>query len=393
MTTRMSLAALAMVAVLGLLPGRSRADDPWQPEQAPAAASANRPAVTGPAGPRPDPGPALIREAYRLGSAATTVAQYSRALQLCHQAQGYYLSANHVQYVRQLAAWLHNRRGEALSEEALQLDDDGAGAEAQALQASALADFDTAAQLDPRAWRPLHNRGLSQALAGQFELAVRDFSRVIERNPLYKNAWFNRAEIHFHQGRFQPAREDYGQVLRLDPNDLPARRQRAQAALRLRQFDEALADYSEIVRLRPDDAQTYLDRADLYAEFERWDEAARDYRVAIRLNPKLARAYQRAAWMMATCPDAGYRNAELALRAAEKALALEPQPTRASLDTLAAAQANAGKFPEARRSIRQALKIAGEEVRGELQARLALYEKLEPYRGSQPSARTASSRP
>ncbi len=50
---------------------------------------------------------------------------------------------------------------------------------------------------------------------------------------------------------------------------------------------------------------------------------------------------------MATCPDKKYRNTELALSAAKKAVELEGEPTIRGLDTLATAYAASGKVTEA----------------------------------------------
>ena len=48
-----------------------------------------------------------------------------------------------------------------------------------------------------------------------------------------------------------------------------------------------------------------------------------NYRQAIKLSPKLGRAYRGVAWLMATCPEERFRNAELAVASARQALALD----------------------------------------------------------------------
>ncbi len=66
-----------------------------------------------------------------------------------------------------------------------------------------------------------------------------------------------------------------------------------------------------------------------------------------RLDHRSGRAYQSAAWFLATCPVDRYRNADLAVQAAEKALELDGETDIKYLDTVAAAYANAGQFDKA----------------------------------------------
>jgi len=54
-----------------------------------------------------------------------------------------------------------------------------------------------------------------------------------------------------------------------------------------------------------------------------------------------------------------------------------------TLDTLAAAYAEAGRFAEAVQAARQALILATEPLAAELKARIALYEDQRPFRDTQ----------
>lgn len=83
-----------------------------------------------------------------------------------------------------------------------------------------------------------------------------------------------------------------------------------------------------------------------------WQEQRDFYRAiaeftrATELNPKLGEPYNNLAWILATCNNPDYRNAELALKNAHKAVELLKE-TPDTLDTLAAALAESGRFPEA----------------------------------------------
>ena len=274
---------------------------------------------------------------------------------MCRQARRAKPSEDVAAYADQLAAWAHNRRGEQYAQQAVDLTGQDQQAKAAEFDAQALADFQAAVELDPKNWKALHNRGVSQALAGQLDDALKDFSRVVELKPDYANAWFNRGEVRADRGEHEQAVADYTQAIRLKPEDLDAHVRRGQAYLQLQKLREALADYDRAVQLAPDEAEPLLDRGDLHRSLGQWQLAAEDYRRAVALDHRSSRAYQRAAWILATCPVDRYRNVDLAVQAAEKALELDGEQDVKYLDTVAAAYANAGQFDKACETLARAI--------------------------------------
>jgi tetratricopeptide (TPR) repeat protein len=83
---------------------------------------------------------------------------------------------------------------------------------------------------------------------------------------------------------------------------------------------------------------------------------------------------------MATCPVEQFRDAELALQSANKAIELDGSGDWTYLDALAAAQASAGRYAEAAATLDKARQIAPDEATAELQSRQALYRDGKPYR-------------
>ncbi len=276
------------------------------------------------------------------------------------------LSGPMVPYTRQFMAWAHNRRGE------LRADADRS--------AESLEDFATAARLDGTKWRYFHNRGVSLATLAKYDAAVADFDQTIRMNPNYANAYFNRGELRYEKQDFAGAIQDYTQAIRLAPKDASAYNSRGHAHYRLEHFREALDDYNLAVRIDPTNAAAYTNRGDAYADQGQYAEAAHDYRTAIKLSPKLGRAYQSAAWLMATCPAENFRNPALAIEAAEKAIALDGDSDYRYVETLAAAQANAGDFDAAAATQKKVLALAPPEQRQRATSRLEEYHKGKPYR-------------
>jgi tetratricopeptide (TPR) repeat protein len=283
-------------------------------------------------------------------------------------------------YARRLMAWAHNRRGEVRAE----ADE----------QETALEDFEAAVSLDDSKWRYVHNRGVSHATLGHYPKAIADFNQTLKMNPNYSNAYFNRGELRYEEHDFVGAIGDYTQAIKLDPRDGTAYNSRGHAHYRLHEFREALADYHQAVRLDPTNAAAYTNRGDMYADFGRWANATSDYRTAMKLNPSLGRAYQSAAWLLATCPEEAFRSTNGAMLAARKAVELDGETDYRYLETLAAAEANAGYFGDAIDTQAGALAIAPADYRQSAESRLRLYQRRTAYREAPRNlAQATASRP
>lgn len=334
----------------------------------PAAAPSERPAAEAaePASKTPAVGGAraLMDQAFAKSKAATSDADFTEVIELCRRARGQGLPKAYDEYAHKLAGWAHNRRGEARAKD---------GHEAEAL-----ADFEAAVQAGG-SWRAIHNRGVSYAAAGRVDLALRDLDRAIELNPDYPNAWFNRGELKYKQGDFAAAAADYTNALKLNPKDSATLNGRGHALYRLERFGEALRDYGEAIKIDPDSPAALINRADVYSDIGQYSEAAKDYRAAIRIAPKLGRAYHSAAWFMATCPDQHYRNEKLAVEAALRAILLDGEDYR-NLSTLAAAQASAGDFDEAKATQEKAIHKASKGDLATAQKMMGLYKREIAFR-------------
>jgi len=118
-----------------------------------------------------------------------------------------------------------------------------------------------------------------------------------------------------------------------------------------------------------------------------WQEQGEYYRAiadftrATQLLPDQGEPYNNLAWILATCSDPDFRNAELALKNAQKAVELLKESPD-SLDTMAAALAEAGRFEEAVRVMERVVEWCEKQGDG---ARLDLARRhLDSYRQGQP---------
>lgn len=319
--------------------------------------------------------------------AATTIEQQNLVLQKIERLREGEISQSLDSYLTKLEAWLLHQRGETFAEQAAEANAQGDMNAGRELDTKAMEDFDAAIALDPKRWKSYHHRGVCYALTGQFEKALRDFTKTVELSPDYANAWFNRGEIHYELGQFVKAVADYDAAIERQPKDAGFYTSRGHAYFQLRRFQQALNDYSRAVAIDPENAEFYANRGDAYRSLGEWDKAATDFRKCITLDQSFGRAYQSAAWLMATCPDAQFRNQDLAVRAAEKAIQLDGESDYIYLDTLAAALANAGQFDGAEKTLQKAIGAAPKENVAPLRERLSLYHSRRPFR--QPIPQTA----
>jgi len=123
-------------------------------------------------------------------------------------------------------------------------------------------------------------------------------------------------------------------------------------------------------------------------------QAATHYAEAIRLDANSPVRMNNLAWIRATSEDPRVRDGSEAVRLAQRACQLTGHREVNTLDTLAAAYAEAGRFAEAVQTARQALDLATQEktldLAESIQARIRLYEAGKPFRES-PSPRAKTS--
>lgn len=311
---------------------------------------------------------AKFERAFELTASAKTVDDFNRIIALCEAGLKEGPTPQQAAYGTRLLSWAINGRGEALVGED---------------EAAALGDFERAIELDENNYKALFNRGVSRALADKFEGAKEDFDRVLALRPGFSKAWLNRAQLHYQQGQYREAIADYTQLVRLRPKDqsllADALLGRGHCHYMLRRFPQAVADYNAVLEIDPGNVLAYTYRGDVRFDQQAYGLAAADYRRAVELRGAGSRTYLSAAWFLATCPSSRYRDAELALQAAQRAIELVGERDWRCLEALAAAYANAGDFQKAIAYQTKVLELAPPN-QPDAARRLELYRTKRPYR-------------
>ncbi|MDH3716781.1 MAG: tetratricopeptide repeat protein, partial [Planctomycetota bacterium] len=277
---------------------------------------------------------ALIKSAYVKSKTARNQRDFAEIVYLLNRAlRSDGLLPSHQKYASGLKGWAHNRLGEQLVE--------------RGREAAALGQFELAVKLNGDHWKARHNRGVSYAIAGQHGQALADFKAVIRIRPDFANGWFNRGEVYLEQGDLEAAIADYSEAIRLAPSDAAFYHARATALARGGKIERAADDLDRALRIKPDFVAAFVERGDIRVQQGKYEDAIDDYRSALHTDDKNGTAYRSLAWLMATCPVERFRDPQRGIAAAQKALVLLGENDHSSLEVLAAAQANDGKFPEA----------------------------------------------
>ena len=254
---------------------------------------------------------------------------------------------------------------------------------------------------------------------GRTDDAVRELGRAVEENPRDVELRYLYGQLLGKAERLREAMEQFAAVVTLDPRHVEAHRILAEAAVRSDELGAAWGHYRAILEVEPQDPEALYGAARIAAAAGRVEEAIENYRALLSHDPDhaagrhelglalirggpagaaegaehLRRAYVEdrnllargndIAWTLATHPDAGRRDGQLALLIALELNAVTGGAEPALLETLAAAQAETGDFETAARTVAKALEIVG-DARNDSPDRERLLEllsrRLEQYR-------------
>jgi tetratricopeptide (TPR) repeat protein len=169
-------------------------------------------------------------------------------------------------------------------------------------------------------------------------------------------------------------------AIKINPQYTQALYRRAYIYMIMGQYDPAIADLNQTIQLDPKFTQAYLRRINAYVLKGDYGQAIAALDQTIQTDPKNFGAYNHLAWLLATCPQAGFRDGKKAVGNATMACELTGWKGSAMLDTLAASYAEAGDFASAVKWENQAISVQRSPDTADAQkGRLALYQSGHPY--------------
>jgi protein O-mannosyl-transferase len=236
---------------------------------------------------------------------------------------------------------------------------------------------------NPAAWGIQSDLGALLAARQNYAEAVEHFTASLQSNPDNPEAQSNLGQALALQSKFEEAEPHFLAALRSKPNDPEIHKRFATALLRQGRIQPALAHLRVALALSPKpEIRMRLDYASLLHQAGDTKESAVQLRRALMLQPDSVEALNNLAWLLATAADDQLRDGTEAVRLAERASRLPPTKEICVPGTLAAAYAEAGRFPEAVATAERAVKQ--ETDAGETRFAALNQQLLKYYRAGKP---------
>jgi tetratricopeptide (TPR) repeat protein len=219
-------------------------------------------------------------------------------------------------------------------------------------------------------------------LKEDFEAALKDLGEAIRLKPSLPTWWSNRAYVLSLTKDYDKALKDCNEAIRLDAKSARSYLVRGNIYRARKEPAQALKEYGEAVRLEPKYVSALYGRANACWDLKNFAAAVKDYDEILKLQAQHEESLNELAWVLATCPDDKVRDGQRAVALATTLNKLSDEKNPEHLDTLAAAQAEAGNFDEAIRREKQALACAPlpREAQEGYAKRLKLYEQKKKHR-------------
>lgn len=155
----------------------------------------------------------------------------------------------------------------------------------------AIDEFNKAIEKDPCCAGSYCNRGITYYLKGEHEKAIEDYNTAIKHKPGYAEAYYNRGAAYGIKGKIDLAIKDFNKSIKLKPDHVDAYYNRGGACLIKHDFNQVIKDFTTVIELNPDYAEAYSHRGNAYRYKGELNKAITDYSTAIALKPKVPDYY------------------------------------------------------------------------------------------------------
>jgi len=121
--------------------------------------------------------------------------------------------------------------------------------------------------------------------------AIEAYSKAIELNNNFSDAYYNRANAYIIKGDYASAINDFNQVIKLQPDYPEVYYNLGIALQKLEDWEQSLRNLNQAIQITPNSAKAYKARAAVYLQYDNYDLALDDLTKAIELDPKDAESY------------------------------------------------------------------------------------------------------
>jgi tetratricopeptide (TPR) repeat protein len=248
----------------------------------------------------------------------------------------------------------------------------------------AIMQYQKALALQPESAGAYEYLGEALFQKGHVDGAIIQYQKALEIKPDFAEAHNNLGSSLLRIGLVNEAITHFRRALEIKPDFLAANNNLGSSLLQIGRVDEAIVYYRRAIELQPGLVQAYNDLGYAFVRKRMAAEAIAYYQKAIELQPQFISAQVNLAWLLATWPEPSVRDGGKAVALAEKASQLAKDKDPLILRTLAAAYAEAGRFPEAvataKRALAAAVTQSNTALTNALQTEIGLYQTNSPCR-------------
>lgn len=148
-------------------------------------------------------------------------------------------------------------------------------------------------RVDSKSYEGYFLRGVAKYNLEDLPGAEADFTRAIDENPIYTQAYHYRAVTRSRMGRYSDALGDFDKAIGIRPNNPGSYFGRGVTYFLNHQFDKAIKDYSSFLKIEPDEPEGYINRGTCYLYARDTVAAMNDYNKAIDVHPYYEMGYLR----------------------------------------------------------------------------------------------------
>ncbi len=155
----------------------------------------------------------------------------------------------------------------------------------------AIEDYTKAIESDPKYAEAYCNRGAAEYKLGDYKAALEDCNKAVEFAPDLSTAYYNRGNAEDGMGDYKKSIKDYSKAIEIKPKYTEAYSNRGIAKLSSGDNTGAIEDYSKVLEFDPKYEAAYYNRGIAKTKSGDYKGAIEDYSKAIELNPKYAEAF------------------------------------------------------------------------------------------------------
>ena len=155
----------------------------------------------------------------------------------------------------------------------------------------AIESYSRAIELNRHYAEAYNNRGVAYNQNGEYVCAIADFTKMLEHKQNDSLGHRNRGAALANSGEYRLAIEDFNNAINLNPDDSKVYNMRGNAYSAIRKYKIAAADHIKALELKPNDSAGYFGLGLAHFGNKDFNSAVADYSQAILLNPNVAEAY------------------------------------------------------------------------------------------------------